>query len=161
MKKLLLALSLVLALSAGSALAGPMAFGVRGGYASDANDAFFVGAHVKGLEISPRVALVPNVEVAFFDGATLISLDADAVYSFVDTDWSGYNPYVGGEAGLNIWKYDNVPSGFDDSESKLVVNGLVGLEKSLSDSKALMFELKIGLSDWSPDLKFTVGLTFM
>ncbi|MDO9694503.1 MAG: hypothetical protein Q7W56_07205 [Candidatus Latescibacteria bacterium] len=159
MKKILF-LTTALILVAGVAAAGPMAFGVRGGYVDAGDGGFFAGGHVKGLNITPEIALVPNVEVAFFDGFKLFSFAADANYSFVEADLNGFIPYAGGELGLHMFKWDDAPPGFDDSYTKMGISILGGLEKSLDETKSLMFELKIGLSDYAPDMKFTVGLTF-
>jgi hypothetical protein len=159
MKKILF-LTTALMLVAGVAAAGPMAFGVRGGYADFGTGGLFVGGHVKGLEITPEIALVPNVEASFLDGIDVYSFAADANYSFKEADMGGFTPYVGGEIGLHIIKYDVAFLGLDDSFNKMGISILGGLEKNLDDSKALMFELKIGISDWAPDMKFTAGLTF-
>jgi hypothetical protein len=159
MKKILF-LTIALVLVAGVAAAGPMAFGPRGGYVDSGNGGFFVGGHVKGLNITPEIALVPNVEVAFFDHFKLFSFAADANYSFIEADLGGFTPYVGGELGMHMFKWDDAPAGFDDSYTKMGISILGGLEKSLDETKSLMFELKIGLSDYAPDMKFTVGLTF-
>jgi hypothetical protein len=149
MKKILL-LTTALMLVAGVAAAGPMAFGVRGGYVDGPPSGFFAGGHIKGLDITPEVALVPNVEISLLDG---YSFAADANYSFKEADMSGFIPYVGGEAGFH-------KSDANGSELKLGIGILGGLEKSLDETKSLMFELKIGLTDNAPDLKLTAGLTF-
>ena len=159
MKKILF-LTTALVLIAGVAAAGPMAFGVRGGYADAGDGGLFVGGHVKGLTITPEIALVPNVEAAFFDGLSLYSFAADANYSFKEADMGGFTPYAGGEIGLHMFTFSDMPAGFDDSYTKMGISILGGLEKSLDESKSLMFELKIGLSDYAPDMKFTAGLTF-
>jgi hypothetical protein len=159
MKRIVLSIALISLFVAGTACART-GFGVRGGYASDNENAFFVGGHLKGLELTPEIALVPNVEVAFFDHVTLYAFNGDAVYAFETTDMNGFVPYIGGELGFNMWQYDDVQAGEDDSETKLVFNALGGIEKRLDERKSLMFELKLGLSDWSPDLKLTAGLSF-
>lgn len=159
MKKILF-LTTALVLIAGVAAAGPMAFGVRGGYVDAGDGGFFAGGHVKGLNITPEIALVPNVEISFLDGVSIYSFAADANYSFKEVDMGGFTPYAGGEIGMHMIKIDDVPAGFDDSETKMGISILGGLEKSLDESKSLMFELKIGLSDYAPDMKFTAGLTF-
>ncbi len=159
MKKILF-LATALVLVAGVAAAGPMAFGVRGGYADAGDGGFFVGGHVKGLNITPEIDLVPNVEVAFFDGVSLYSFAADANYSFKEADLGGYTPYAGAEIGMHMYSWDTVMAGADDSYTKMGISILGGLEKSLDESKSLMFELKIGISDYAPDMKFTAGLTF-
>ncbi len=154
MIRIILSIVLISLLAAGAVCAGT-AMGVRGGYASHHNDALFVGGHLKGLELSPEIGLVPNIEIAFFDGKTLFSFNGDAVYSFETSDLNGYTPYIGGELGL---QYSSPDVG--DSTTKLGVSILGGLEKKLDSSKSLMFELKIGVSDCAPDLKLIVGLTF-
>lgn len=159
MKKVLI-MAAALVLIAGVATAGPMAFGVRGGYADFGVGGLFVGGHVKGLNITPEIALVPNVEVAFLDGIDVYSFAADANYSFKEADMGGFTPYVGGEIGIHMIKYDFALFGLDDSFTKMGISVLGGMEKSLDDTKALMFELKVGISDWAPDLKLTAGLTF-
>jgi hypothetical protein len=162
MKKILFLVT-ALVLAAGVAAAAPMGFGVRGGYVDAGDGGLFVGGHVKGLNITPEIALVPNVEVAFFDGLNLFSFAADANYSFKEADLSGFTPYVGGEIGLHMFSFDlpaGTPASVDDSYTKMGISILGGLEKSLDESKSLMFELKIGISDYAPDMKLTAGLTF-
>ncbi|MBC8424900.1 hypothetical protein H8E07_12320 [bacterium] len=153
MKRIVLFIALISLFAVGSAMAAT-AIGVRAGYASDHDSAFFVGGHVKGVELTPDIDLVPNVEVAFFNGAKLYAFNGDALYELSTTDLAGYTPYLGGELGINMW------SGDGDSNTKLVINLLAGMEKALDERKALMFELKLGLSDYSPDIKLTAGLTF-
>jgi hypothetical protein len=162
MKKILF-LTTALVLAAGVAAAGPMAFGVRGGYVDAGTGGIFAGGHVKGLNITPEIALVPNVEASFLDGGSIYSFAADANYSFKDVDMGGFAPYAGGEIGFHMFSVDlppGTPAGVDDSYTKMGISILGGLEKSLDESKSLMFELKIGISDYAPDMKLTAGLTF-
>ena len=156
----LAALTAVLLLIAVPALAGSYPFGPRAGISSSP-DQFFLGGHVEAYELSPGVMLVPNVEIGFGDDITLVAVNAGVRYSFLENQIGDFVPYAGGELGIDYLSWD-VPAGYgiDDSTTKLVVNLMAGVQKRLDARKGLLLELKIGLSDYAPDLKLTAGLTF-
>ena len=158
--KTLAASCLVLLLVAAPVLAGSYPFGPRAGI-STTPDQFFLGGHVEAYEFSPGVMLVPNVEIGFGDDMTLVAMNAGVRYSFLETQFNRFVPYAGGELGINYLSWD-MPAGWtgDDSTTKLVVNIMGGVQKRLDARKGLLLELKIGLSDYTPDLKLTAGLTF-
>ncbi len=147
-------------LAAGVALAGSYPLGVRAGISSTP-DQFFLGGHAEAYEFSPGVMLVPNVEIGFGDDVTLVCVNGGVRYSFLETEFNRFVPYAGAELGFNYISWD-VPAGYgiDDSETKLVVNLMGGVQKKLDAKKSLLLELKLGLSDYAPDLKLTAGLTF-
>ncbi len=131
-------------------------FGVRAGLSFDP-DQFHVGAHAEVYEFTEDLTLVPNVEIGFGDEINLYAFNAEVVYSFYSADLGGFTPYAGAGLGFNYLDFD---ADAFDSESKLVLNMLAGISKTLDTDKELFFEVKIGPSDWTPDMKLTAGLTF-
>ncbi len=154
MKRVTIALVVISMLTAGSAVAGN-SFGVRGGLIQDDDTNFHLGGHLKGIELTPEVGLAPNIEIGFYEFGKIYAFNGDVVYPFKMTDISGYTPYLGGEIGLMMISPDG-----GDSETRIGISLLAGLEKTLDAQKALMFELKLGLSDYAPDIKLTAGLSF-
>ncbi len=173
MRRIIYIIALAALLAAGAATAQEtasayephkIAFGPRAGFSFDP-DQFFVGGHAQAYAFTPDLMLTPNLEIGFGDNATLFAFNAELVYSFYDADLGGFTPYLGGGLGVNHVSFDfDLPEGYtgdvDDSETKIVLNILGGLSKRLDDTKEFFVELKIGPSDWSPDVKLTAGLTF-
>lgn len=153
----------LITLTAAAATAGTNPFGVRGGLGMSP-DQFFVGGQMLARDVSPEVDIVPNVEFAFGDDMSIYSFNGAVHYSFLSSNMNGFTPYAGGELGFNILNYD-LPAGaealgLDDSESKMVINGVAGLKKKSDNGREMFFELKLGLSDWAHDFKLVAGLNF-
>ena len=151
-----LSIVVLLIMIASTAVAGTNPFGVRGGYGSGP-DGLFVGGQLLAKDLSPEMNIVPNVEFQFGDGASIYSVNAALHYAFLSSNMNGFQPYAGGELGFNIWNYDNT---ILESQNKMVINGVAGMKKRMDDKKEMFFELKLGLSDWSNDLKLVAGLNF-
>jgi len=152
----------LLTFSAVCATGGVEAFGVRGGLGSSP-DQLILGGHAQVYDLSPEAKIIPNVELGFGDNITVYSFNAAVHYSFLSSNMNGFTPYAGGELGFNMWSWDlreGASAAFDDSETKLVLNGVAGLKKKLNDRQELTLELKLGLSDWAHDFKVLAGLTF-
>ncbi len=156
MKRLVL-LSIAICLVAGTASAAD--FGARAGLTLSP-DQFHIGAHADLGPVIETVRFVPNVEIGFGDDITLIAINADFIYDFAETPWS-----IGGELGLNIWKFDfgDLPSvpGFDvdDTSTDFGLSVLGDYRLLLNSGKTLLLEAKVGLID-SADFKVTVGWNF-
>ena len=159
MKRTIL-LALIILLAAGTATAQTVdkgiPFGARVGLSFDP-DQFHVGAHAKMLELTPDLTFVPNIEFGTGNNVNIFAFNAELVYSFYAADLGGFTPYAGGGLGINYIDPDHDNA---DSETKLVLNFLGGISKMLDDTKEMFIELKVGPSDWAPDIKLTVGLTF-
>ena len=158
-----LSIVVLLVMFATTAIAASNPFGVRSGYATTP-DQLFVGGQMLARDLSPEINIVPNVEYGFGDDMSILSLNAALHYAFLSSDMNGFQPYAGGELGLNIVGFDDTTIGGQtvsfDSENKLVINGVAGMKKRMDDKKEMFFELKLGLSDWANDLKLVAGLNF-
>jgi hypothetical protein len=156
MKKIVI-LALI-AFSAVTATAGVEAFGARGGFSS-APGQIILGGHAQVHDLSPEAKIIPNVELGFGDGVTIFSVNGAVHYSFLSSNMSGFTPYAGGELGYNNWSYDT-NSYYNVGTSGIVINALAGLKKKMNEQQELSFELKLGLSNLSHDIKILAGLTF-
>lgn len=170
MRKLLIAVLVVFA--AGSSFAAANSYGVRGGF-SFSPDQFVIGGQAEVNELSPNLWFVPKVEAGFGDDFTNIYLFGTVLYTFRNSRTSSsvggnpYIPYVGGGLGFTIWKYDipaNYPANLrpyvDDSGSDFGLTAIGGIKKMLDARKELFFEIEIGLSDHTTDIKLMTGLNF-
>jgi len=122
-----------------------------------------IGVHADLGDIAERVRLQPNVEVGFGDNKTLVAINPEVFYLF--TPHERWTPYAGGGLGINVvhWSDKLVPtgvSGVDKTETQIGLNLLAGAETKINDSTKFFGEIKFGVGD-SPDMKFTVGLTFL
>lgn len=146
-----------LCLVTGSAVAGDVSGGIRGGITFDP-DQVHVGAHLYAGEMFPHGYFVPNVEIGFGDNVTVVALNPELVYRFERVRGADWGFYAGGGLGINFYNWDSARVG-DDSDTELGLNLLGGAVRPLSGGKELFFEVKLGVAD-SPDGKLTVGLTF-
>jgi hypothetical protein len=117
-------------------------------------DQFFFGGHIDFGEAFPHVRFQPNIEIGIDDDVTLVQLDADFHYRFLES-WDVWNPYLGGGIG---WVHAAFDRGRDDSDVQIHAVG--GIEKYISRGK-FFIETKLGVVDESPDWKFLVGWTFV
>lgn len=131
---------------------GYQGFGPRVGLSLEP-DQVFLGMHLDLGEAFPHVRFQPNAEIGFGDHGTLLQLDGDFHYRFLQS-WDVWNPYVGGGLGLvEIW-----PEG-GGSHGDLEFHAVGGIERYISSGKFFL-ETKLGLEDDSPDWKFLAGWTF-
>lgn len=142
-----------------AAAAAPNSFGLRGGL-SLGPDQFVIGAQMLAYEFSPRVRLKPNVEVGFGNNLTLIDLGGAVDYAFGDVDMGGFTPYAGGELGLIMWRWSEPFLGVSASSTELSLSGLVAVSRPIDGDIDLFFQLEVGISSHSPDLKFIAGVDF-
>ena len=142
---------IVIAVVALAMLATPVlasGFGVRGGLSIDP-DQFYFGGHYNVHDVAENLRIVPNVELGLGNDLTLVCINGDVLYDFGSSPWS-----VGGELGLNIWKYDGL-----SSNSKLGLSAVGNYRIALSGGNSLILEAKINLTS-SPNWKFGVGYNF-
>ena len=159
MRRLFLLLGIITILAAGAttATAAKRPLGVRGGYSMDPGQVFF-GVHTWLDKPAPEIWLVPNIELGFGDDVTVFSIALAGRYRIYRHDMADFKPYLGAEVGYYTWMFsDNLGGG---SDGKAALSLLGGLEKRLDPGRNLFFELRLGLSDYTPDVKFTAGLTF-
>jgi hypothetical protein len=151
-------LILVPTLLLAAAASADTAWGLRGGVTFDP-DQVHVGAHLNAGELFDNGYFLPNIEVGFGDGATLIALNPELVYRFDHRTKSSWGFYAGAGLAINIYSWDGGDDHGDDSNTELGMNILGGMNRGLSSGNELFLELKLGVVD-SPDAKITVGITF-
>ena len=117
-----------------------------------------VGFHLDLGEIAERVRLQPNVEIGFGDDKTLVAINAEALYLF--TPHNRWTPYAGGGLGINIVNWTHSAGMVDKTVTQIGLNLLGGVETKISDTVKLFGEIKFGVGG-SPDVKLSVGLTFL
>ncbi|MDM7915232.1 MAG: hypothetical protein QUU85_08200 [Candidatus Eisenbacteria bacterium] len=163
-------LGLILAglLGASAASAQDMGFrgwGVRAGLSSDP-DQFVVGMHLNLGELAENLRFVPNTDIGFGDDLTVFTLNPELNY-VLGLPEAG-NLYFGGALGFVYTKLDtdidldvdgDGDDDIDDSDTDVGIAGVIGYEPPTEDLP-IFFDLKIGITDEYPDLKFMVGYTF-
>ena len=97
------------------------------------------------------------MEFGLGDEFVLLQMLVEAHYVF--SNFQVWKPYLGGGLGLTYVNYDNDHPG-DDSESKFSLNPIGGIETMLNQGMKIFFELKLGLADEDPDIKFGIGLSW-
>jgi len=130
-------------------------WGVRGGLSSDP-DQGYGGVHVNMGEFTKDVRFRPSVELGFGDDQTVLQMLAEVHYVFSNVQT--WQPYVGGGLGLTYVNYDDNHN--DDSDTDLSFNPMVGIETAIDESRKFFFEIKLGLTDNDPDIKFGVGVSW-
>ncbi|MEW5874803.1 MAG: hypothetical protein AB1752_06430 [Candidatus Zixiibacteriota bacterium] len=150
---LLTAMAVLLSSHAASAIG----WGPRAGMTMDPDQAHF-GMHLDGGEIVPRLRFQPNFEMGLGDDLMVAAFNFEAIYLF-DVNRDNWRPYAGGGVGMNYIDWDRGPRR-DESDTDIGMNTVGGIEWDLANGNRVFTELKFGLVD-EPDLKWTVGFTFM
>ena len=132
---------------------GYQGWGPRVGISADP-DQLFGGVHFDLGEIVEHLRLQPNVEIGFGDDVTSVT-GSVAVHWLYEVDWQGWQPYSGGEVGLNYLDFD----GRRGSDTEFALNAVSGVETRLKSDNRLSFEIKLGIIE-EPDVKLLVGWTF-
>jgi hypothetical protein len=148
---------MILSISAVQATARSHPLGVRGGLSFEPDQAF-IGIHTQLEKPSPDWVLIPSAEIGFGNDVTLFSLALAGRYLIHGHNMADFKPFVGGEAGFNSYHFDN--GNFSSTNTELALGVLGGLEKRLDQRRNLFFEIRLGLTDYAPDIKLAVGLTF-
>ena len=130
-------------------------WGVRGGLSSDP-DQGYGGVHVNMGEFTKDVRFRPSVELGFGDDQTVLQMLAEVHYVFSNVKI--WQPYVGSGLGLTYVNYDDNRN--DDSDTDLSFNPMVGIETAINENRKFFFEIKLGLTDNDPDIKFGVGVSW-
>ena len=97
------------------------------------------------------------MELGFGDDQTVLQMLAEVHYVFSNVQT--WQPYVGGGLGLTYVNYDDNQNRNDDSDTDLSFNPMVGIETAIDESRKFFFEIKLGLTNNDPDIKFGVGLS--
>jgi hypothetical protein len=137
--------------------------GPRLGATIDPDQVHF-GGHVALGEFYPGWVFQPNVEVGVGDDLKVVALNLETVYRF--SEMVGEMGLYGGlGVGVNFIDFDkdveflDHRGGFDDDDTEVGLNLLLGLEKTIQNRDSFFGEIKVGLAD-SPDFKLTFGWTF-
>lgn len=123
-------------------------------------DQVYGGVHWDLGEFARNVRFRPLLEIGTGDHATLLQAMAQVTYVF--SKIQVWKPYVGGEVG---WTYvdlerSHLPPGANNTESKLGLQGVGGIETRLKSGTRFDVEAKVGFGDDDPDFKFGVGWTW-
>lgn len=131
-------------------------WGARAGLSGDP-DQLYVGVHCNLGEFAKDVRFRPTMELGFGDDWTVLQILAEVHYVFSKA--RVWTPYLGGGLGLTYVNADDDHPG-DDSDTEFSLNPIGGIETKLKQGKKIFFELKLGLADNDPDIKFGVGLSW-
>lgn len=114
-------------------------------------DLFVIGGQLQWNGVAPRVAFVPEFDIASGNDQTVVSMSGDFHWQLSDrTRWQ---PYVGGGVGVNFPSGDRVRNTDAQPAGHLIVGAAVP-----NTGRGRFFtELKLGLGD-DPDLKVLAGL---
>ena len=129
-------------------------WGARAGLSGDP-DQVYGGVHLDLGEFARDVRFRPSMELGLGDDVTVLQVLAEVHYVFSQA--GTWVPYLGGGVGLSYVNFDDDHPG-DDSETGISLCPIAGVETRLNRQKRLFFELKFGLADEDPDIKFGVGL---
>ncbi len=146
MKRVLPALTALICLASGSAMA-QTGFGLRAGVSADPNQ-FHFGAHFVSDPLIGNLTFRPNLEIGVGSNVTTIAANFEFAYR-IPIPKRDFSAYVGAGPALNVFRSAS------DTNSGGGFNVLVGLEHK----DGLFGEVKVGALD-SPEFKFTVGFTF-
>jgi hypothetical protein len=130
--------------------------GPRVGFSIDP-DQFLVGGQLVVGPVAPNITFDPSLELGFGDNVDIVALNFDMHYHF--TTRSTWRPYLGAGATINWVNYNN---DFGNGSSDTLAGGgiMFGAGVPTSGGSRFFGELKAGLSNDVPDLKFVVGWNF-
>jgi opacity protein-like surface antigen len=131
-------------------------WGAQAGLSSDP-DQVYGGVHFNLGEFAKDVRFSPTIELGFGDDQTVLQILAEVHYVFSGVPV--WKPYVGGGLGLTYVNYDD-DHPKDGSDTAISLNPIGGIETMLNQGLKFFFELKLGLVDEDPDMKFGVGLSW-
>ncbi|WP_296385601.1 hypothetical protein [Winogradskyella sp.] len=117
-----------------------------------------------GAEVSYQRALGDNnrleVDLGWRSGKSYDGFKLTGLYQWVWELDGDFNWYAGAGGGFGSYSFDNVPNGFDDSETFAFVAGDVGIEYSFDIPLLLSLDFRpeIGFGDFNDDLDFDIAL---
>ena len=118
-----------------------------------------------GTEVSYQRALGDNnrleVDLGWRSGKSYDGFKLTGLYQWVWELDGSFNWYAGTGGGIGSYSFDNVPNGFDDSETFVFVAGDVGIEYSFDIPLLLSLDFRpeIGFGDFNDDLDFDIALS--
>jgi hypothetical protein len=86
------------------------------------------------------------VEIGVGNNRTATLIASDLLFRFRDR-WGAWTPYVGGEVGFF---FENMNQ--DDDDTRMVMSGIIGLEKVVSGTGRFAGEMKFSIID-APGVK--------
>jgi hypothetical protein len=156
LRRILLALTLVVALPVVSSADSFTAYGPHLGF-GQGFDQFVVGGQLQWHEIAPQLDFVPSLDLGLGGGATTFSINGDFHYRLATR--STWQPYLGGGVGIHFNSFDNSGPGRDASSTDAGGQFIVGADVAAKRGGRFFAEVKIGFGD-SPDLRALAGLNF-
>jgi len=118
-----------------------------------------------GAEISYQRALGENnrleLDLGLRSGNNYDGFKLTGLYQWVWQLEGNFNWYAGAGAGLGSYSFDNMPPGFDDSETFLFLAGDIGIEYNFDIPLQLAIDARpeLGFGDYSDDLDFDIALS--
>ncbi|WP_339756535.1 hypothetical protein [uncultured Winogradskyella sp.] len=118
-----------------------------------------------GTEVSYQRALGDNnrleVDLGWRSGKSYDGFKLTGLYQWVWELDGSFNWYAGAGGGIGSYSFDNVPNGFDDSETFVFVAGDVGIEYGFDIPLLLSLDFRpeIGFGDFNDDLDFDIALS--
>lgn len=158
LRRIIVALTLVLALPVVAAAESFTAYGPHMGFSLDRHDQFIVGGQLQWHELAPQLDFVPSLDLGLGGGATTFSINGDFHYRLVTR--STWQPYLGGGVGIHFNSLDN-GAGLNRDDSSTDAGGqfIVGADVATKRGSRFFAEAKIGFGG-SPDLRVLAGLNF-
>lgn len=130
-------------------------FGIRAGL-SGSPDQGYGGIHVDLGEFHKDVRFRPTMEIGVGDDQTVLQVLAEVHYVF--SKYITWKPYLGAGVGLTHVDYDDHRR--HGSDTGVSLSPIGGIETELNTWTNFFAEVKAGLADDDPDIKFAVGLTW-
>jgi hypothetical protein len=130
-----------------------LGLGIRGGMGLDP-DQFVVGAQFSLGKKWGITRIVPSVDFGFGDNVTTIDFNADFLLRMIVED-AGFGLYGGGGPTLALWDFKNA-----ESEWKLGLSAVVGIQLPLIKKRATNIEARFGIGDNIPDLRILLAIIF-
>ncbi|MBR9913712.1 MAG: hypothetical protein GYB32_02605 [Algicola sp.] len=117
-----------------------------------------------GAEISYQRGLGDNnrleLDLGLRSGKNYDGFKLTGLYQWVWNIDGGFNWFAGAGGGVGSYSFDNVPDGFDDSETFLFVAGDIGIEYNFDIPLQLALDARpeLGFGDYRDDLDFDIAL---
>ncbi|MBR9845833.1 MAG: acyloxyacyl hydrolase [Algicola sp.] len=117
-----------------------------------------------GAEISYQRALGGNnrleLDLGLRSGNNYDGFKLAGLYQWVWHLDGNFNWYAGAGGGIGSYSFDNVPRGFDDSETFLFLAGDIGIEYNFDIPLQLSIDARpeFGFGDYRDDLDFDIAL---
>ncbi len=117
-----------------------------------------------GAQISYQRALGDNnrleLDLGITNGNNYDGFKLAGIYQWVWVLDGSFNWYAGAGGGLGSINFDNVPQGFDDSETFFFAAGNIGIEYNFDIPLQLSLDARpeLGFGDFNDDLDFDIAL---